>query len=65
MLRVVQPVPPTVRRLRQRGQATVEYVLVMLGAAAVAVLVLAWATGTGKIGELLDAVLDSVLGRAV
>lgn len=47
----------------QRGQATVEYVLIMLGAAAVALLVLAWATGSGKIGALLDAVIDSITGQ--
>lgn len=47
----------------ERGQATVEYVLIMLGAAAVALLVLAWATGSGKIGALLDAVIDSITGQ--
>lgn len=47
----------------QHGQATAEYALVVLGAAAVAMLLLAWATGTGKIAALLDAVVDSVTGR--
>jgi len=46
-----------------RGQATAEYVLVLLGAAAVATLLLAWATGTGRIGDLLDAVIDSIADR--
>ncbi len=50
-------------RLGQRGQATAEYALVILGAAAVAGLALAWAVGTGKIGRLLDAVLNSVIGQ--
>lgn len=55
-------------RLRQRargeaGQTTAEYALVILGAATVAVLVLAWATKTTKIGKLLDAVVDSVISR--
>ena len=50
---------------RERGQATVEYVLIMLGAAAVALLVLAWATSTGRIGALLDRILDSVSGQVV
>ena len=45
----------------QEGQASAEYALVLLGAAAVAVLVITWATGTDKIGDLLDAVVDSVL----
>jgi Protein of unknown function (DUF4244) len=44
------------------GQTTTEYALVTLGAAAVALLVTAWAGGTGKIGELLDAVVDRVIG---
>ena len=46
-----------------RGQATAEYALVILGAAAVALLVIGWATSTGKISELLDAVIDSVASR--
>ncbi len=50
----------------ERGQATVEYALVLLGAAVVALLVVAWATdggGTGRIGELFDSVIDNVLTR--
>ncbi len=45
------------------GQATTEYALVLLGAALVALLVIAWATtgdGGGKIGRLFDRVIDSV-----
>ncbi|MEL7207299.1 MAG: DUF4244 domain-containing protein, partial [Actinomycetota bacterium] len=37
----------------ESGQATAEYALVMLAAAAVAGLLLAWASGTGGIGRLL------------
>jgi Flp pilus assembly pilin Flp len=44
----------------ERGQATAEYALVLLGAAAVAVLVIGWAAKSGKIGELLNAVFDTV-----
>ena len=55
-------------RLRQptdeRGQATAEYALVLLGAAAVAGLFLAWVTKTNAPGRLLDAVFDKVLLRA-
>ncbi len=48
-------------RLRdERGQATSEYALVLLGVGAVAMLFLAWAGSTGKIGELFDAALDRV-----
>lgn len=52
------------RRLsRQLGQATAEYALVIVGAATIAGLVLAWAASTGKITRLLNAVLDAVIGR--
>ena len=43
-----------------RGQATAEYALVLLGVAAVAVLLMSWAAQSGKIGELFDAVFDTV-----
>lgn len=49
-----------------RGQATTEYALVMLGAAVIALLVLGWATsggGAGKIGHLFDRVIDSITGK--
>ena len=55
----------TARLLRdQRGQASAEYALVLLGAAAVALLVVGWATRTNKVGKLLDGVLDKLLGNA-
>ena len=50
----------------ERGQATTEYALVMLGAAVVALLVVGWATsggGAGKIGHLFDRVIDSITGK--
>lgn len=47
----------------QQGQASAEYALVLLGAAAVALLVVAWATRTNRVGRLLDAVLDQLLSR--
>jgi len=46
-----------------RGQATSEYALVLLGAAAVALMLLAWAAQTDRIGVLMDFVLDEVIGR--
>ena len=52
---------------RDPGQATTEYALVLVGAAVVALLVVAWATeggGAGRIGELFDTVLSGVLDRA-
>lgn len=47
-----------------RGQTTAEYALVLLGAAGIAVLLAAWAAKSGKIGRLLDIVLDQVIDRA-
>lgn len=44
------------------GQATAEYALVLLAAAGLAGLLLAWATSTDAIGRLMDAVLDSLIG---
>jgi Flp pilus assembly pilin Flp len=49
-----------------RGQATTEYALVMLGAAVIALLVVGWATsggGAGKIGHLFDRVIDAISGK--
>ena len=48
------------------GQATTEYALVLLGAAVIALLVIAWATdggGAGRIGELFDTVLSGIFDR--
>ena len=45
----------------ERGQATAEYALVMLAAAAVAGLVLAWATKSHTISRLFDAVIGKLL----
>jgi hypothetical protein len=46
------------------GQTTAEYALVILGAAALATLVIAWATQSNAVGRLFDAVLDRVLRSA-
>lgn len=46
-----------------RGQTTAEYALVILGAAAIALLVLAWAAQTGKVSTLLNKIIDSVAGN--
>ena len=53
-----EPNTSTPDHRRERGQATAEYALVLLGAAAVAMLLVAWATQTDAIGGLLDGVLD-------
>ena len=50
-------------RLRdERGQATVEYALVMIAAAAIAVALITWATTTGTLRTLFDAVVRRVRG---
>lgn len=46
-----------------RGQSTAEYALLILGAAAIALVVVSWATGTNKIASMFDAVIDSVIGN--
>jgi len=67
-----QPTPPIPQaadplarpeRRSELGQATAEYALVVLGAAAVAGLFIAWAASTGRIGDLLNAVIDAVIGQ--
>ena len=51
------------RRRGERGQATAEYALVLLGVAVVALALGSWASGTNLIGRLFDAVLDSLLSK--
>jgi hypothetical protein len=57
------------RRLRARGddgQATTEYALVLLAAALVGLMVVAWATaggGTERIGRLFNSIIDAVIDR--
>ena len=66
---LVHVTEPT-RRLRSRvkrlsddrGQATAEYGLVMLAAAAIAGLLLAWASSTDAVGRIMDAVVASIIG---
>lgn len=53
-------------RHADRGQATTEYALVLLAAALVALLVVAWATaggGAARINRLFNRVIDSVIDR--
>lgn len=47
----------------QRGQASAEYALVLLGAAAVALLIVAWATKSELVGKLFDAVMNAITGK--
>lgn len=45
------------------GQSTAEYALVLIGAAALALLLITWATKTDRIGKLFDFVLDRIKGN--
>lgn len=55
-----RPHPP---RRDGRGQSTAEYALVLLGAATVALVFLAWAGRTDAITNLFDTVIETVIGR--
>ena len=45
------------------GQATAEYALVLLGAAAIALLLATWAMKSGKVTGLFDAVIDKIVSQ--
>lgn len=44
------------------GQTTAEYALVILGAAAVAGLLIAWAANSHAVGKLFDVIIGKVTG---
>lgn len=50
----------------ERGQATTEYALILLAAALVGLMVVAWATaggGAARIGRLFNGVIDAVIDK--
>jgi Protein of unknown function (DUF4244) len=50
-------------RLRgTRGQTTAEYALVILAAAAIALVLLAWARSSGRLPEFFDQIIDRIVG---
>ena len=49
---------------RDEGQTTAEYALVILAAAAVAVVLIAWAHSSGKLPAFFDQVIDNVIGNS-
>lgn len=54
-----------IRRAREEeGQTTAEYALVILAAAAVAVVLIAWARSSGKLPAFFDDIIDQVAGSA-
>lgn len=52
------------RLSEEAGQTTAEYALVILAAAAVAVVLIAWARSSGKLPGFFDGVIDQVAGSA-
>jgi Flp pilus assembly pilin Flp len=56
--------PARPRSRGESGQASVEYALVLLGAALVATLLIGWATKTQLLGDLFDHVLSLIRGKA-
>lgn len=48
------------RIFQEEGQATAEYALVVVAAAAVAGALILWATNTGALAALFDAVIERV-----
>jgi hypothetical protein len=46
---------------REAGQSTAEYALVILGAVAIATLLITWATGSHAISQLFDTVVSKIL----
>lgn len=52
------------RLSRDEGQTTAEYALVILAAAAVAVVLIAWARSSGKLPAFFDQIIDNVVGNA-
>jgi Flp pilus assembly pilin Flp len=52
------------RVAREIGQTTAEYALVILAAAAIAVVLIAWARSSGKLPAFFDNIIDQVAGNA-
>lgn len=50
--------------VREGGQTTAEYALVILAAAAIAVVLIAWARSSGKLPAFFDHVIDQITGQA-
>ena len=61
--RYLAPVRARVSRIArgEAGQSTAEYALVILGAVAIATLLITWATGSHAISQLFDSVIQKVL----
>jgi Flp pilus assembly pilin Flp len=49
---------------REEGQTTAEYALVILAAAAVAIVLIAWARSSGKLPAFFDRIIDNITNGA-
>jgi Flp pilus assembly pilin Flp len=54
--------PPDPRN--ERGQTTAEYALVILAAAAIAIVLIAWARSSGKLPAFFDKINDDITNSA-
>jgi hypothetical protein len=61
--RFLAPARARISRLHagEAGQSTAEYALVILGAVAIATLLITWATGSHAISQLFDSVVQKIL----
>ena len=61
---IVRLLTPEATRRRtatsEGGQTTAEYALVILAAAAIAVVLIAWARSSGKLPAFFDKIIDSI-----
>lgn len=48
----------------EQGQTTAEYALVILAAAAVAIVLIAWARSSGKLPAFFDQIIDDITNSA-
>jgi Flp pilus assembly pilin Flp len=62
--RLAGRVPALAIDRRERGQTTAEYALVILAAAAIAVVLIAWARSSGKLPAFFDKIIDSITNSA-
>lgn len=54
----------TLRLADERGQTTAEYALVILAAAAIAVVLIAWAQSSGTLSSFFDSIIHRVTDSA-
>ncbi len=64
MINVSRNTPQKTEHQSEGGQSTVEYALLLLGAAAIALVLVAWVTKTDLIGRLFDSVVGRILNQA-